>query len=59
MIFAGDDAHVGEMIDFLLIGHLLENFVGDSSVAPLYIPVFGLGKVFEFPVESVLPANLQ
>lgn len=59
VIFAGDDAHVGEMIDFLLIGHLLENFVGDSSVAPLYIPVFGLGKVFEFPVESVLPANLQ
>lgn len=59
MIFPSDDTHVGKMIDFLLIGHLLENFVGDSCVAPLYIPVFGLGKVLELPVESVLPANLQ
>lgn len=58
-IFPGDDGHIGEVIDSLLVVHFLEYFVGDACIIPFDIPIFGFCEVFDLPAESLLSADFQ
>lgn len=56
-ILSGDDAHGGEMIDALVIGHSLQCFIDHSSIAPFELPVTRFPEVLSLPREAICAAN--
>lgn len=56
-IFSRDDAHGGEVINSLRIGHPLKGLVYYPSIAPFDLPVLSLSKIFDLPVETFTSAN--
>ncbi len=46
------------MVDPLEVAHLLEYFVGDTRIAPLDVPIFGLAETLGLPVEVLRAADL-
>lgn len=57
-VFPGDDAHGGEVVYALRVGHLLQGLVYYASVAPFYMPVLGLPEILNLPVEALAAAHL-